>query len=284
MFVCLFILLFVRLFVCLFVFSFFSLVIITTLLTLFHFLFFLLWPCFLSPLCLIYPPYFLSFLLFYIAYCPTPFFSSSSSSSSLSSHLLFSSFLILSLLFLFFISFFFKLPSIFKSGNDSDDERIRTIETADYPQNNKDQLVVDSNEFNISPLSLEGHPTSPISPSTVCLSPQLISPSSLLPSSSSSSLSSSSSSSQPISLTLGAPRVSNKRRGREGGRDSDTDNSRSNIPKNLNRNHLRGSDAAKLFLEEHSILLHRYVNLIDCNSNFEHFCTLLSKCLNFFIS
>ena len=68
----------------------------------------------------------------------------------------------------------------------------------------------------------------------------------------------------PLSLSLGSPRVRSKGRGsNERIKDGDTEIICSNFPKNLDRAHLRGSDAAKNFLEEHSLLLHRYDNVTN---------------------
>ena len=67
-----------------------------------------------------------------------------------------------------------------------------------------------------------------------------------------------------LSLSLGSPRVRSKGRGSsERIKDGDTEIISSNFPKNLDRAHLRGSDAAKNFLEEYSLLLHRYENIIN---------------------
>ena len=67
-----------------------------------------------------------------------------------------------------------------------------------------------------------------------------------------------------LSLSLGPPRVRSKGRGSsERIKDGDTEIISSNFPKNLDRAHLRGSDAAKNFLEEYSLLLHRYDNVIS---------------------
>ena len=68
----------------------------------------------------------------------------------------------------------------------------------------------------------------------------------------------------PLSLSLGSPRVRSKGRGSsERPKDGDTEIISSNFLKNLDRAHLRGSDAAKNFLEEYSLLLHRYENIIN---------------------
>ena len=178
-----------------------------------------------------------------------------------------------------------QLPAIFKSGNICEN---KIIETNSYSKRDEKRQLSVSTSQSVSQLLPSSSAQQPVVLSSL-LSPNT--PHSLS-SSSSSILSSSSSSSTSdinvptsmtalptllsisppspslplplsLSLSLGSARVRSKGRGgSEKLNDNDPDNRNLHFSISLDRAHLRGTDAAKNFLEEHSLLLHRYDNVI----------------------
>ena len=181
-----------------------------------------------------------------------------------------------------------QLPAIFKSGNICEN---KIIETNSYSKRDEERQLSVSTSQSVSQLLPSSSAQQPVVLSSL-LSPNTphslsSSSSSILSSSSSSSSSSTSDINVPtsmtalptllsisppspslplplsLSLSLGSARVRSKGRGgSEKLDDNDPDNRNLHFSKSLDRAHLRGTDAAKNFLEEHSLLLHRYDNII----------------------
>ena len=187
----------------------------------------------------------------------------------------------------FFLNFSTQLPAIFKSGNISEN---KIIETNSYSKSDDERQFSVRTSQSVSQLQPSSSAQQPVVLSSLLLpdTPHSLS------SSSSSSLSSSSLSSTSyitvptsmtalptllsisppppplplplplsLSLSLGSARVRSKGRGgSEKFSNNDPEIRNLNFSKSLDRAHLRGTDAAKNFLEEHSLLLHRYDNII----------------------